>query len=211
VDATADGQDAPSWRIPFVLAGNAPRRRRPDPPGISWRSADNDEELVGLVARALEVSVDRRDQAWVRAHGSEAVAVAMMKDARSGHGYEGDPQWWSIIERDGEAAGFVVPVVFTGAARDGRDEATIYHIGVVPEQRGQGLGALLLARGTDALLGHGVWRIIADTAAENRAMIGIFEEQEWVRGAPVPTEDHPLPGLTPLSRPLSADETEEGT
>jgi ribosomal protein S18 acetylase RimI-like enzyme len=86
--------------------------------------------------------------------------------------------------------------VTTSRARDGLDEGTIYHIGVLPERRGCGLGRLLLARGTDALLDHGVWMISADTAAENAAMIRLFEAQGWTRRPVIRVPAHPLPGLS---------------
>jgi ribosomal protein S18 acetylase RimI-like enzyme len=113
----------------------------------------------------------------------------------SGQRYECQPQWWSIIDVDATPAGFVLPVIFTGCQRDGLDEGTIYHIGVVPEQRGHGLGDLLLGRGTDALLHHGVWQVSADTAVENVPMIRLFERQGWTRRPATEVGDHPFPGL----------------
>ena len=65
----------------------------------------------------------------------------------------------------------VLPVVFTGCARDGLDEGTITHIGVRPSARGRGYGRLLLRRATATLERHGVWRIYCDTAAGNAGMI----------------------------------------
>ncbi len=75
----------------------------------------------------------------------------------------------------------MLPVVWTPGAIGGLDEATLYHVGVVPEHRGRGMGSLLLGRATDTLLAHGVWRISCDTAAENGAMIHLFEQHGWTR------------------------------
>jgi ribosomal protein S18 acetylase RimI-like enzyme len=182
-------------RIPFELSGDAPLRRARDPDRVSWRPADDDGEFAQLMMAAFSQSDDPRDRATVERYGEQAVAMAMLADARGGVTYSGDRSWWSLALFDGAPAGFVLPVVFTGEARDGLDEGTIYHIGVVPQHRGQGLGALLLARGSDALLRHGVWRISADTAIENEPMILIFERQGWQRREPVDVPFHPLPGL----------------
>jgi ribosomal protein S18 acetylase RimI-like enzyme len=167
----------------------------PDPGAVSWRRADDEDELVTLMARVLAASVDRRHEALVRDFGSRAVAVAMVEDALSGHTYQGDPTWWSVIDVDGVPSGFVLPVVFKGCDHDELDEGTIYHIGVVPEHRGHSLGHLLLGRATDFLLDRGVWQIAADTAAENAPMIHLFERQGWTRRPPTDSTGHPLPGL----------------
>jgi GNAT superfamily N-acetyltransferase len=170
------------WRVPFELPGDAAPRSFADPPTVSWRKADDETDLVGLFARVLHDSVDPRDVEAVRKNGGRAVAVRMIEDALSGGVYRCVREWWSIVAVDGEVAGVVLPVVFTGCTRDGLDEATIYHIGVVAEQRRRGLGNLLLGRATDTLLAHGVWRISCDTAVENEVMIRLFERHGWRRG-----------------------------
>ncbi len=114
----------------------------------------------------------------------------MIEDALSGRVYQCEREWWSIVAVDDEVAGVVLPVVFTGCARDGLDEGTIYHIGVVAEQRGRGLGNLLLGRATDTLLAHGVWQISCDTAAENEVTIRLFERHGWTRRPEVEVARH---------------------
>jgi ribosomal protein S18 acetylase RimI-like enzyme len=182
-------------RIPFELAGDAARRHLRGPKSVSWRTVDDDEELARLLARTVAASDDPREIATVGVHGSRAVAAAMIEDVRRGNGYQCHPSWWSIVDLDGVPSGFVLPVVLTGCDREGLDEGTIYHIGVVPEQCGRDLGRLLLGRGTDALLHHGVWQISTDTAVENAPMIRLFEGQGWTRLPPVEMAGHPLPGL----------------
>ena len=167
-------------RVPFELAGTAAARALPDPPGVTWRGVD-DCQLLDLLTRTLQVSIDPRDEAEVRRAGAPMAAARLIEDARSGGVYESESGWWWILEVDGAGAGFVLPVVFTGCARGAADEGTIYHLGVVPEQRGRGLGALLLGRATDTLLNHGVWQISCDTAAGNTPMIRLFEQQGWTR------------------------------
>lgn len=171
-------------RVPFELAGNALHRNLHDQVGVSWEAADDDEQLIDLFARAFSASVDPREIGSVRRKGARELAAWMIHDAQAGTAYEADRRWWSIVALDGVPAGFVLPVIFTGCARDGRDEGTIYHIAVVPEHRGRGLGRLLLGRATDILLTHGVWQISADTAAENTAMIHVFTAVGYTRRQP---------------------------
>jgi GNAT superfamily N-acetyltransferase len=182
-------------RLPFELSGDAPLRGAGDPDGVVWRTPGNDDELAELMVAVFSQSDDPRDRVTVERYGAEAVAIAMLADAEGGTAYTAHRSWWSLALVDGTPAGFVLPVVFTGEARNGLDEGTIYHVGVAPHLRGKGLGALLLARGTDALLRHGVWQISADTAIENESMIRIFERQGWRRREPIEVSLHPLPGL----------------
>ena len=91
------------------------------------------------------------------------------------------------------AAGVVLPVVFTGCAKGPLDEGTIYHMGVVPEQRSRGLGNLLLGRATDTLLAHGVWQISCDTSIVNAPMIRLFERHGWKRRAAIDVRGSPGP------------------
>jgi ribosomal protein S18 acetylase RimI-like enzyme len=185
----------PFARVPFELGGDAPYRRFGDPKGVTWTNADDDKELTQLMVEAFSESQDPRDRASIARFGATAVTTAMVADALGGVTYSCDRNWWSVVLVEGIPAGFVLPVVFTDQARDHLDEGTIYHVGVIPEQRQKGLGALLLARGTDALLAHGVWQISADTAAENESMIRLFERQGWQRRDRVVVPFHPLPGL----------------
>jgi ribosomal protein S18 acetylase RimI-like enzyme len=171
-------------RVHFELAGDALPVLYHDPPGVSWKAADDDEELLDVFASALEVSSDPRDVAAVRGTGARQVALGMLEDAQSGRVYGCERAWWSIVTLESSPAGFVLPVVFKGCARGALEEGTIYHIAVAPLHRSRGLGRLLLGRATDILLGHGVWRICCDTATENAPMIRLFEQHGWTRQSP---------------------------
>jgi GNAT superfamily N-acetyltransferase len=96
---------------------------------------------------------------------------------------------WHVLAVDGEQAGFVLPVVYDGCARDGLDEATIYHMGTAPAFRGRGVGRLLLRRATRVLVERGVWRIYRDTPEANAPMIRLFEAEGWTR---LPRHERPL-------------------
>ncbi len=63
--------------------------------------------------------------------------------------------------------------------RDGLDEATIFHMAVLPGHRGQGLGRELLRNATRTLLARGVWRIYFDTATKSAPMTYLFESEGW--------------------------------
>ena len=93
-------------------------------------------------------------------------------------------QWWALLSLHGKAAGFVLPVTYDDTAHDGLDEGTIFHLGVAPDQRGRGLGRLLLGRATRTLEAHGVWRIYCDTATDNAPMIRLFAAAGWTRLSP---------------------------
>ena len=74
-------------RVHFELAGDASPVLYHDPPGVSWKAADDDEELLDVFASALEVSSDPRDVAAVRGAGARQVALGMLEDAQSGRVY----------------------------------------------------------------------------------------------------------------------------
>lgn len=78
----------------------------------------------------------------------------------------------------------MLPVVIAGKQREGLQEGTIFHVGVLPEQRGRGHGHELLAQATRTLLAVGVWRIFCDTAANNAPMIAAFRRAGYVEREP---------------------------
>jgi ribosomal protein S18 acetylase RimI-like enzyme len=172
------------WKVPFEWDGDG---RVPEDDGrddVSWLPADGDGRLEGVVARALASSPDPADQALVGRQGARQAAVDIL-GAVSSWGVSRGPGWWRLLLRQGDVAGFVLPVIYDGRARDGRDEATIFHMGIVPEHRAQGLGRLLLRQATRTLAAHGVWRVYCDTAADNAPMIHLFESEGWTRLPPV--------------------------
>jgi GNAT superfamily N-acetyltransferase len=166
------------WRIPFEWAGDRPVRRESDPHLVTWRQATEVRGLTGLVGSVLANSVDASDEAAVSLLGSDGAAKRILSPPA---GFSYHNSWWQVVVYRGAAAGFVLPVTFDGCARDGLDEATIYHMGVTPVYRGCGLARLLLRKATEILVDHGVWRIHCDTSAENAPMIHLFETEGWTR------------------------------
>ena len=173
-------------RVPFVWPGDRTARPDPDPPGVDWQQAGNVPELRDLVGTVLADSVDASDTAAVDELGPAGAAARILSPPE---GFSHERLWWQVLKHGEVAAGFVLPVTFDGCARDGLDEATIYHLGVNPAFRGRGLGRLLLRRATLILLDHGVWRIYCDTAAVNAPMIRLFETEGWQR---LPAMERPV-------------------
>ena len=166
------------WKVPFEWPGNLTLESEAGPRDAHWLPAREVPQFVELVATVLAGSVGPEDRAAVERFGPTGAAERLLSPA-SGFSYR--PGWWEVLVHGGAPAGFVLPVIYDGARRDDRDEATIYHMGIVPQQRGRGLGRLLLRRAMRTLLDHGVWRIYCDTPADNAAMIRLFESEGWKR------------------------------
>jgi ribosomal protein S18 acetylase RimI-like enzyme len=169
------------WKVPFELEGT--RSDLPDNEnlGVGWRTAIGSRTLEQLVGSCLAASVDARDATSVEQLGPIGAARLVLADTE---GFSHDPSWWEMVTIESEEVGFVLPALYDGCARDGLDEATIFHIGVLPAFRGRGLARVLLRRATRTLLDHGVWRIYCDTAADNASMIHLFEADGWKRLPP---------------------------
>lgn len=165
-------------KVPFEWPNDRRAPSVPDVPGVTWQRAADGPDLIQLVGAALAHSVDESDLAAVEAFGQQGAAERILSPAA---GFSYRAEWWQVLEQCDSPAGFVLPVTYDGCARDGLDEATIYHMGVAPPYRGRGLGRLLLRKATVTLLEHGVWRIYCDTAAANAPMIHLFESEGWHR------------------------------
>jgi len=171
---TNDVRSEPSriyWKVPFEWRGDRPPARALDPPRVGWRQAEDVPDLTDLVGTVLGDSVDASDNAAVAALGQHGAAETILSPA---DGFSYCAEWWQVLTYGGAPAGFVLPVTFDCCARDGLDEATIYHMGVAPAYRGRGLARLLLRKATRTLVEHGVWRIYCDTAAANAPMMHVF-------------------------------------
>jgi ribosomal protein S18 acetylase RimI-like enzyme len=177
-----DGSDrTPTyWKVPFEWDGGRSLTEKNAPDGVSWTTAEDDERLLGIVAQVLAASPDASDVAAVADRGA-ADAARHLLEAPPIWGMSRRPGWWTLLSIAGEPVGFVLPVTYDNSRRNGRDEATIFHMGVLPPFRGRGIGRALLRRATGTLLDHGVWRIYCDTAADNGPMIELFESERWHR------------------------------
>jgi ribosomal protein S18 acetylase RimI-like enzyme len=78
------------------------------------------------------------------------------------------PEWWELAYTDdGALAGVVM------AARN-PSSAVVAYVGVVPEQRGRGLAAQLVRRGTEQVAAGGATEVRGDCDSDNVAMVKAF-------------------------------------
>lgn len=143
----------------------------PDP-RLVFRPVQGREELVGLMTRVLEGTLD--------AHSLEDLATLPPAEAAAKHfdeefaGYASPREWWQVATLpDGEPVGFVV------AARNTYNPVIAY-IAVLPEHRGHGYIDAILAQGTRTLVEEGVPRIRAATDVGNVPMAKAFERAGYI-------------------------------
>jgi len=140
----------------------------PPRPGdrLRFRPIRDEEEMLGLMVRVLDGTLDAHDRAGLE-HGS-AEQVAADRYAEEFAGYRTPRDWWRIATLpSGEPVGFVLP------ARNDY-HPMIGYIGVVPEHRGHGYIDDILAEGTRVLADLGVDRVRAATDVGNAPMAGAF-------------------------------------
>jgi ribosomal protein S18 acetylase RimI-like enzyme len=176
------------WKIPFEWTSSHSLSSETVDADGSWLPAEDDQRFVGVVAKVLAESPDASDVANVRAMGTLKAARHLI-DAVPDWGFSHEPAWWQLLLFHGEAVGFVLPATYDNCVRDGLDEATIFHMGVLPIQRGKGLGQVLLRHATRTLVDHGIWRIYCDTAVNNDPMIHLFESEGWIK---LPPHEQPI-------------------
>lgn len=173
------------WKVPFEWTEGEPPDDTP-PADWRWEDGTTSEPPVELVATVLAASPGPEDARAVERLGPRRVAEQVLGLADGFSYLDGR---WHLLKIGGQQAGFVLPVVYDGCARDGLDEATIYHMGTAPSYRGKGVGRMLLRRATRVLVEHGVWRIFCDTPEKNAPMIHLFEDEGWTR---LPRHERPL-------------------
>jgi GNAT superfamily N-acetyltransferase len=176
------------WKVPFEWTSSTPPDNDLLRPGWSWTTGSEASQPIELVAAVLANSPGPEDHCIVEEFGP---AEAARRTLGLSPGFSYLAARWQVLIVGDEPAGFVLPVVYDGCARDGLDEATIYHMGVAPAHRGGGIGRVLLRRATRLLVDHGVWRIFCDTPEANEPMIHLFVDEGWNR-------------LPRLERPISS-------
>lgn len=170
-------------KIPFVWDEPQPRVRVPDRLRFRTLPEVGDELFAAVVAQTLAHSLDRADQQRVAQHGAAQAAAVFIADAANDFDYQ--PAWWQLAyAHDGSPVGFIQPVIYRGCGKAGLEEATLYSIGVLPEQRGQRYSYDLLCQTTALLQDVGVWRIFCDTDVQNRPMISAFRAVGYVQHGP---------------------------
>ncbi|MGA8117700.1 MAG: GNAT family N-acetyltransferase [Actinocatenispora sp.] len=145
----------------------------PPPTGrLEFRPADRREELIDLMARVLDGTLDAhsRDD-LTRMTPGEAAAFQYEDELMA---YTSPRDWWQVATLPGGGpVGFVIP------ARNDYN-AIIAYIGVLPEHRGHGYVDDILAEGTRLLAGRDVPRIRASTDLGNVPMAKAFDRAGYV-------------------------------
>ncbi|MUG99211.1 GNAT family N-acetyltransferase [Scytonema sp. UIC 10036] len=160
-------------KVPFVW--EEPKPRIEVSPRLTFKPAKAicGNPLISVVARVMNSSSDASDLRLVAEHAPHKAAELFLNSSKDGFSYQ--DEWWQFgINEKGDIVGFVLPVTYTGCAKEGLEEGTIYYIGVVPEYRGLGFANDLLSQGTRTLQEVGVWRVFCDTAVNNAPMISAF-------------------------------------
>jgi GNAT superfamily N-acetyltransferase len=140
----------------------------PAAPRLTFRAIDEvgTDRYAEAMSRCTVGTLDRQDLYYAALVGTDGWGPEML-----GFLTEDDaPTWLLASDAAGEVAGYVALGDF---AQPGR--GTIIHIGVVPEQRGQGyIGELLDACNLAALDRH-FRTVLSDVDVENRPMIAAME------------------------------------
>ncbi|GHC74874.1 N-acetyltransferase [Nocardiopsis terrae] len=139
----------------------------PRPSGrLRFRGIEGTEDILGLMARALEGTLDAHDRVDLDEKSAEEVAAANFADEFAN--YTTPRDWWRVATLpDGEPVGFVIP------ARNAYHPIIAY-IAVLPEHRGNGYIDDLLAEGTRVLAEEGVSSVRAATDVGNAPMAEAF-------------------------------------
>ncbi|MHA6764153.1 GNAT family N-acetyltransferase [Streptacidiphilus sp. PAMC 29251] len=144
----------------------APRAR------LRFRAVSGREELVGLMARVLEGTLDAHSRQDLDGNPPARVAAEQYDDEFMN--YRSPQDWWRVATLPGgEPVGFVIP------ARNNYNPIIAY-VGVLPGQRGNGYIDDLLAEGTRILAAHDVPRIRAATDLGNTPMAQAFQRAGYV-------------------------------
>lgn len=133
---------------------------------LAFRGIEGTEDILGLMARALEGTLDTHDRLDLREHSAEEVAAANFADEFAN--YATPRSWWRVaMLPDGTPVGFVIP------ARNAYHPIIAY-IAVLPEHRGNGYIDDLLAEGTRVLASEGATYARAATDVGNVPMARAF-------------------------------------
>lgn len=143
-------------------------RRAEAAPSLAFRALPDigDDAFVEAIASTYQGTRDT----WI-AHEIEQRGLlgAARADFDENQELEHLPEWWQLAyTEDGALAGVIM------AARN-PGSAVIAYVGVVPEQRGRGLGQHLVRRGTELLVASGADEIRGDCDRDNVGMVKAFQ------------------------------------
>jgi RimJ/RimL family protein N-acetyltransferase len=151
----------------WSYSGSSPQDDR-RAPSLVFRSLPEvgEDAFVEALASTYQGTRDSWISSSIEEHGLLGAARA---DFRDYQGLEHSPDWWELAyAEDDTLAGVII-----GAKNPSK--AVVAYVGVVPEQRGRGLAALLVRRGTDKLLASGSGEIGGDCDRGNVGMVKAFQ------------------------------------
>jgi ribosomal protein S18 acetylase RimI-like enzyme len=155
-------RDGLRWRYSASAPADAPPA-----PSLAFRTLAEvgEDAFVEAIAATYQGTRD----SWIAQNIEELGPVeAARDDFREQQSMEYRPEWWELAyTADGALAGVSM------AARN-PSVAVVSYVGVVPEQRGRGLAAQLVRRGTERLLRSGADEIRGDCDRDNVAMVKAF-------------------------------------
>jgi RimJ/RimL family protein N-acetyltransferase len=145
----------------------------PEDPRLAFRAVADTGELVALMTRALDGTLDAHSQADLSVMSAHEAAVKHYEEEFAA--FSSPREWWRVatLRHDGTPVGFVVP------ARNAYHPIIAY-LGVLPEHRGRGYVHGILAEGTRILADEGVPRIRAATDLGNVPMANAFARAGYV-------------------------------
>ncbi|MEO5617055.1 MAG: GNAT family N-acetyltransferase [Candidatus Eisenbacteria bacterium] len=133
------------------------------PPGVEIRRFDGSP-------RDIECWIDVFNRSWQEQDHPILATVADMKRHLAGGML--DPPGMHFALRAGEPVGFV-----RGALHETRGEIAV--VGVVPEERGRGLGRALLRLGSRWLLDHGARHVTLHVDGENERALRLYRQESF--------------------------------
>lgn len=184
---TPESRDDPAIALRLRAATEAGLRNLNERFRYEWTSASplpvrsvrlsfapaSDEEFADAFERISDGSLDVATREGVARRGARAQALADLEDYRM---MPGPREWWRLAYDNGNLVGAALPSANAGGP-------VVGYVGVVPEQRGHGYAADLLAEITWMLADGGATVIRADTDSTNTPMVATFERLGYRRFA----------------------------
>jgi ribosomal protein S18 acetylase RimI-like enzyme len=148
---------------------------RADPGPLTFRTITDvgEEAFVDAIAATFAGTADNELTRDIKERGLREAARGYLEDHKS---LEHRPEWFELGYDGDELAGVIM-----GARNP--TSAVIAYVGVLPEQRGRGLAAPLVRRGTERLAAAGATEIRGDCDRGNVAMVKAFERAGYAQFA----------------------------
>jgi ribosomal protein S18 acetylase RimI-like enzyme len=124
------------------------------------------EAFSQILARGPEATLDRNDRYYWGRSGPAGWAAEMLGFCQP----DDEASWLAAFDRSGDPVGYVLVSAF-----DEEGVATIAHIGVLPESRGQGYVMELVHESMREARRRGFRAMLSDADTENWPMLAAFE------------------------------------